>query len=263
MCIRDSGQTERYDDAGTNLDQTGSTEVATTTSTTMSYLMTSGAGNWATKGVAIKPITTGAHAASNPMIITKTITTPPRGFYRVLVRVNENGTGPDIRMGVSLDSSADPSVTGDYTALSGSSFHFVDIGTVTIPLVDTPDNMTAGSVTLRVAVYDVDTSNKDGYLNLDSLFLLPVDFGAAIVNKASGTNRILVDGISKHRVVTLLDTSDVVQSAPAAQSVMAPQVHPLGTRCYMVSDNSNADKDDGWVVDVTLEHRFLSLRGST
>jgi hypothetical protein len=258
-----ASQTERYDDAGTNLDQTGSTEVATATSTTMSYLMTTGAGNWASKGVAIKPNgATGAHAVSNPAVITKTVTTPPRGFYKVLVRVNEQGTGPDIRLAASVDSAADPSTLVDYTAVEGSAFHILDVGAVTIPNVDTPENMTTATTTIRLCMFDNDTSNKDGYLRCDWLMLLPVDFGSAFVNKTSAQDVILVDGLSKRRMISLLNTSDVVQSAPAAQTGVPPQVHPLGSRFYIASDNGAADIADGCKISLVMEHRFLSLRGA-
>ena len=258
-----AGQTEHWDQGSASMEGTGSDERAGSTTVTMGYT-SSGAVDWVTSTVAVKPLGIAEQrSASAPYVITKSVSTPPRGLYKVLIRVNEQGTGPDMRVGVSLDSAADPTVASEYVAVEGSSFHFLDIGTVTIPLVDTPENMTAPSVTIRISIYDADTTNKDGYIRIDSLILLSVDFGAAIVNKTSGTDVVLVDGISKRRMIVLVDTSDVVQSAPASQSGMPPQAHPLGSRYHMVSDDGAADKADGWTVDVRMEHRFLSLRGTT
>ena len=121
--------------------------------------------------------------------------------------------------------------------------------------------MTVPSITLRFAFYLTTTTTSQD-LDLDYLFLLPVDFGGIQVTKASGTDVILVDGISRRRMVWIIDASDVIQSLPPAQSGVPPQVHPLGTRLYFASDNGHADIDDGCTVNITLEHRFLSLRGA-
>ena len=83
-----------------------------------------------------------------------------------------------------------------------------------------------------------------------------------IVNKSSSQDVILVDGISRHRMAVIVDTSDVMQSIPPNQSGVPPQVHPLGTRISMISDNGHADLADGWKATITLEHRFLSMRGA-
>jgi hypothetical protein len=198
---------------------------------------------------------------ASPTIASEVVASPSVGQYRVLCRVLQGGTDRyRAAIGFTLGGlTVDPSVAGDYGAVQQTNMGIVDLGSLTIS--KPPDNMTIGSLTLRFAFY-VTTSMTTEDLDLDWVFLLPVDFGSMIVNKSSNQDVILVDGISRHRMAVLLDTSDVVQSIPPAQSGVPPQIHPLGTRLYLVSDNGHADKDDGWAVNLTLEHRFLSLRGA-
>jgi len=267
-----SGQTERWDrsfQGSSGADVTGSTERATGTTTTMDHTVstTGTSGAWAIIGVAVNGIggSGKGSAAATPAIFTVTITTPSRGQYRVVARLNEQGTAADIRVGVGYaygDITSDPSVAADYQAASGSEFHILDLGTLTIPPLTIPDNMTIGSFTVRLAVYSAEASNYDDELRLDWVFLVPVDFGSGYVSKSIAQDVILGDSISDTHRYVLLNTSDVVQSAPAAQGGDPPEAHPAGTRLYFVSDDGAADKDDGWTVSLTYEPRFLSVAGT-
>ena len=199
--------------------------------------------------------------AAAPTIASEVVASPSVGQYRVLARALQGGNDLyNLALGYTTGGvTVDPSVASDYADMQVTNFSLIDLGTLTIS--EPPDNMTVPSITLRFAFYLTTTTNSDD-LDLDYLFLLPVDFGGIQVTKASGTNVLLVDGISRRRMVWIIDASNVIQSLPPAQSGIPPQVHPLGTRLYFASDNGHADIDDGCTVDVTLEHRFLSMRGA-
>jgi hypothetical protein len=199
--------------------------------------------------------------AASPTIASEVVTTPAVGQYRVLSKIRQGATDRyRAAMGYTLGAvTVDPSVAADYGTVQQGAMGILDLGSLTIS--KPPENMTIGSLTLRLAFY-VTSSMTSEDLVLEHVFLLPVDFGSMIVNKSSNQDVILVDGISRHRMAILLNTSDVVQSIPPNQSGLPPQVHPLGTRIYLVSDNGAADIDDGWKATIILEHRFLSLRGA-
>ena len=199
--------------------------------------------------------------AASPTIGSEVVASPSVGQYRVLVRAKQGGNDLyNLALGYTTGGvTVDPSVASDYADMQVTNYSLIDLGTLTIS--EPPDNMTVPSITLRFAFYLTTTTTSDD-LDLDYLFLLPVDFGGIQVTKASGTNVLLVDGISRRRMVWIIDASNVIQSLPPAQSGIPPQVHPLGTRLYFASDNGHADIDDGCTVDVTLEHRFLSMRGA-
>ena len=199
--------------------------------------------------------------AASPTIGSEVVASPPVGQYRVLVRAKQGGTDLyNLALGYTTGGvTVDPSVAADYADMQVTNNSLIDLGTLTIS--KPPDNMTVPSITLRFAFYLTTTTTSED-LDLDYVFLLPVDFGGIHITKASGTDVLLVDGISRRRMVWIIDASNVIQSLPPAQSGIPPQVHPLGTRLYFASDNGHADKDDGCTVNVTLEHRFLSMRGA-
>ena len=156
-----------------------------------------------------------------------------------------------------------PNIAADYPASTSASagYEILDLGTVTIPPVATPENTTTGSFTLRLALY-LSTAAESKTLDLDWIMLVPIDFGSMYVSKTSGTDVVMTDSISDLRQALLLDTSAVIQSIPAAQGGDPPTVHPDGTRLYFVSDDGNADIDDGWKMSITVEPRFLSVAGT-
>jgi hypothetical protein len=135
------------------------------------------------------------------------------------------------------------------------------MGTVTIPPVATPENTSTGSFTLRLAIY-LSTAADSKTLDMDWIMLVPIDFGSMYLSKTSGSDIVLVDSISDLRQAVLIDSSAIIQSIPVSQGGDPPTVHPDGTRLYFVSDNGNADIDDGFKVSVTVEPRFLSVAGT-
>jgi hypothetical protein len=263
-----SGQTELSESSQITLSETTSWERAASTTVTMNH--TTGNAAWATIGVPIKPVAQGSTSltptAALPYVATQSISTPPRGLYRVLIRASEHGTAPDIRVGVGYSTGAitlTPSTANDYAALSGSAKHIVDIGTLTLPPIATPENVTIGAFTIRLAMYDVDGgSNEDGYIQVDWVMLVPIDFGSLYLSKTSGTDVILSDSISDLRTAAILNTSDVLQSIPSTQGGDPPTVHPDGTRLYFLADDGAADTDHGWTMAVRVEPRFLSVAGT-
>ena len=199
---------------------------------------------------------------SAPEVATVAISTPPRGQFRVLARV-DGGTGVwALGMGYSYGQiTVTPSTVADYpVSTSGvAGYEILDLGTVTIPPVGVPENTTTGAFTLRLAYY-MSTPLASKTIDIDWIQLMPVDFGGMYVSKASGTDVILVDSLSDVRSAVLLDASDVVQSVPSTQGGDPPTVHPEGTRLFFCG--VSADIDDGWKVKVTVQPRFLSVAGS-
>ena len=199
---------------------------------------------------------------SAPEVATVAISTPPRGQFRVLARV-DGGTGVwALGMGYSYGQiTVTPSTVADYTvSTSGvAGYEILDLGVVTIPPVGVPENATTGDFTIRLAYY-MSTPVASGTLDIDWIQLMPVDFGGMYVSKASGTDAILVDSLSDVRSASLLDSSGVVQSVPSTQGGDPPTVHPDGTRLFFAG--VSADIDDGWKVQVTIVPRFLSVAGT-
>ena len=260
-----AGETELFDQvASSNIHMAGYQRYATGTSTTMAPTW-SGSSGYYLITAAIQPATGVSSTPSSPVVLSKSITNPPRGLYRVLARVNEQGSSADVRLSIGYAQGAvtsDPSVAGDYIALDGSNFHIADLGTVTIPIFGVPENTDAGAFTLRVNAYDAQTTPSDSSIRLDWVMLMPIDLGSMYVSKTAATDTVLVDSISDLRAAVLLNASDVVQSIPATQGGDPPTVHPEGTRLYFVSDNGAADIADGWKVKVIVQPRFLSVAGT-
>jgi hypothetical protein len=221
------------------------------------------AGSVASAGQALV-LKAGGDQASIPIVCTVAISNPPRGQFRVLMRVDGQGARWSMGMGYAYGSiSVTPAVAADYPSITSASagYEILDMGTVTIPPVATPENTSTGSFTLRLAIY-LSTAADSKTLDMDWIMLVPIDFGSMYLSKTSGSDIVLVDSISDLRQAVLIDSSAIIQSIPVSQGGDPPTVHPDGTRLYFVSDNGNADIDDGFKVSVTVEPRFLSVAGT-
>ena len=262
-----SGQTQRWNaQVSTTTRGGGSTERASTstTSTTMDWTLESSQ-EWATSGVAVKPLATSISlGASSPLIQSKTVSSPPEGVYRVLARARRTATDVDNYLGIGYsygDITKDPSAQGDYQVMSGSAFAIYDLGSLTIPPLITPDNATSGPLALRLALYADGDGTSTTVMEVDWVMLLPVDFGSGFVSKTSGTDVVLVDSMSPgFKGLSLLDASDVIQSVPANQLGKPPEAHPDGTRLYFAYDEGTAaaialDAQ----VSITYVPRFLQV----
>ncbi|ANS03547.1 hypothetical protein [uncultured Mediterranean phage uvDeep-CGR2-KM21-C338] len=245
-------QTERSDVTAGDRGST-STERATGTSTTMSHTAANDA--WGIIGVAIKG---DIGTAAAPVVVTKSVTTPPRGTYRVLARVrNPDGAAWGVAMGFAYGGiTNDPSVAADYSSIGTGTtiWHWLDIGTLIVPPQILPDGATLGTLTLRLAFYRSSGTGDDGF-QCDSVMLLPVDFGSAYTSKTSSADRVVLDGISPAPSLSLWDSSDVFQSRPQQEGT-PPLVDPNGTRIYFVFD----DAVDATITDgATVAIRYIPL----
>ena len=222
-----------------------------------------------------------------------TIATPPSGQFRVLIGAfAKNGQGDsqtqtlnadDFQFGVGYTYGAfnlldltDPD-TASFVGLPSESMGvnttsnrtIIDIGTVTIPPISTPDNQTPASFVLSIFEHFDYLLITDGNVgqewewDIDFVMLLPVDFGANYVSKASGSDVILLDSMSDTKGLYLLNTSDVVQSFPSNQLGRSPEVHPNGTRIYMLAQTSS-DYTVGAQSTVSINYRprFLHVMGA-
>lgn len=249
-------ETERTDQLGST--ERGQTETlrASGAATSMTWALGTST-SWDAVGFAIKAAT-----AAVPLILTKSVSSPPTGAFVVLARANEQGTSPDVHIAISAQSSDDPSTAGEYPGdLSGTTFHTYFLGQIKLPVTETPDNATAGAVTLRIAVYSGQSANYDATLRIDSLILLPADFGYVQLSKTSGADVVLIDGYGNNPLsASLLNTSDVLQSRPSDQFSAPPTVGIDGMRGYVViDDDGGADIDDGVKVKVRVKPRVMAL----
>ena len=221
-----------------------------------------------------------------------TIATPPSGQFRVLIGAwAQNGQGSstltlnadDFQFGVGYTYGAfnlldltDPDTTS-FVGLPSESMGvnatsnrtIIDIGTVTIPPISTPDNQTAASFVLSIFEHFDNVSitgshnGQEWNWHLDFVMLMPVDFGANYVSKTSATDVVLLDSMSDTKGLYLLNTSDVVQSFPSNQLGRSPEVHPDGTRVYMLAQTTT-DYTVGAqsTVSITYRPRFLHVMGA-
>jgi len=223
-----------------------------------------------------------------------TIGTPvPKGQFRVLIGAwAENGQGgttltlnaDDFQFGVGYTYGAfnllnvtDPDTTSfvglpseSMTENTTSKRTILDLGTVTIPPVSTPDNQTEASFVLSIFEHFDNVSvsgthnGQEWNWHLDFVMLMPVDFGATYVSKTSGTDVVLLDSMSDTKGVYLLNSSDVVQSFPSNQLGRSPEAHPDGTRIYIMGQSTTFDYTVGanFSVSATYRPRFLHVMGA-
>ena len=200
-------------------------------------------------------------AAASPVVWTYPIATPPQGIFRVLARAaTPAGTGTRyLGAGYSYGGfTKDPSGTTDYVGMTHTDFRIKDLGVLSIPPTIVPAASTIGTFTLRIAMFE--STGTAGTIDIDWVMLLPVDQGMAYCNKTSGADVVMADSRTIPRAIYLLNSTDVLQSAPANQQGEPPEAHPKGSRYYFVSDDGTADIDDGWSVSFTYLPRWLQVR---
>ena len=155
-----------------------------------------------------------------------------------------------------------------------SSRELLDLGTITIPPISTPDNMTDGSFTLNIfAGWDTTPSGEslgnsisNGQIVnwfLDYIQLIPIDRGSNYTSKTAGTDYLLTDSMSKAKGLYIVNASDVVQSFPSGQLGRSPEAHPDGTRIWMMAQGtSGPTKGDLFTTRIRYRPRFLQVMGA-
>ena len=221
---------------------------------------------------------------------TWTIASPPHGTYRVLLAGKaRNGAGSSSTTtwnadkfkfglnytygGYSLLDTTSPDTTS-FVGLTSASLaegvyaadEILDLGTLTIPPVATPDNQTEASLDLIIHEYHTDTTTiqaaQELYWLIDWVALMPIDYGSIYVSKTDAANVLLIDSMSKVKGLYIMNASDVVQSFPTNQLGRAPQAHPNGTRIFMVGQDSAYDGTETYTVSITYRPRFLYVMGA-
>jgi hypothetical protein len=221
------------------------------------------------------------------------IATPPSGQYRVLVGgsqfLNNAAAGRTVnasnyKLGFSYtyggftllsDTAPDASSFVAFPAATiaegaTSNRDILDLGMVTIPPIETPDNQTAATFTLKIFVHYVEIGSSVGDLSagqyhdceIDFICLMPVDYGAFYVSKADAADVILLDAMSETKGMYILNASNVVQSFPSNQLGIAPEAHPNGTRIYFLAQDDSQTIADTFTVSITYRPRFLHVQGA-
>lgn len=215
------------------------------------------------------------------------VAAPPEGQYRVLLCCRMGNTAGEtlnadiVSFGLSyeygdflLHSDTAPP-TGIFLRLdsetvssapNASARNLLDLGTLTLPAIKTPVNMTAPTLKLKIFTRVSDGTSSSNlahnqylYAYLDFIFLMPIDFGALYVSKTSGTDTYLIDSMSDVKGLYLIDGSDVVQSFPSNQLGRAPEIHPDGTRIYMIANATAHTLADTFTLSLTYRPRFLHV----
>jgi hypothetical protein len=219
------------------------------------------------------------------------LSTLPYGTYRCLVAVKaseSSGSGNDknaaefsFGMGwqygeVSLLLTTRPAVasfvsmTADgISAGTQSDRELLDLGTLIIPPIATPDNMTDGVFTLNIycgwndGSYNAIQANQIVNWFVDYIQLMPIDRGSNYTSKTNDTDYILIDSMSNAKGLYLVDASDVVQSFPSGQLGKSPDAHPNGTRLYIMAQGTTGPtKGDTFTTRVRYRPRFLHVMGA-
>jgi hypothetical protein len=204
--------------------------------------------------------------ASPDAAATKTVSSPPRGQYRMLVRVKSDAFANDVRyaLGYSYGSlTVLPSVAADYTTPSNGSYRLDDLGSLAIPAVGVPDGEALPSIVFAFYMCNAGgggNAQNEGTLLVDYLFLLPINRGSVFASKSSAQDKWLVDGISRRPGVYVLDRSnDTVKTVPTWLGAPV-EAHPRGTRVYLLGHVTSGVISNGWNIKVTYEPRFLVVR---
>ena len=223
------------------------------------------------------------------------ITALPKGGFRVLVgvKVSENSGSGNAHnaaqwafgMGftygnVNLLSITSPA-TGSFVEMpaqavaagAASNREVLDLGTVTIPPVVTASNMTDGTFTLSIfcawdttpsgVSYNQVSAGQRVIWFVDWVMLLPNDRGSNYTTKTADTDVILLNSMGDAKGLFLVDASDVVQSFPSTQLGRSPEVHPQGTRVYIMAKGAaTSTKGDTFALRVRYRPRFLQVIGA-
>ena len=233
---------------------------------------------------------TGALAIGTYGKITFSIASPPKGQFRVLVGgLALNGQGAsttthydadDFALGLnytyggfSLLDTTDPDRTSfvafpseALTVNDSSAMTILDIGTITIPPIETPDNQTQASFDLIVHMAIIQSrdlgAEQELQFALDWVMLMPIDFGSNYTAKTDNTDVLLLDSMSQVKGTYILNASNVVQSFPTNQLGRSPEAHPDGTRIYMVADDTPYTISASFTVSITYRPRFLHVMGA-
>ena len=130
-------------------------------------------------------------------------------------------------------------------------------GTFTLNIYQTWDTTPAG------VSYNVISSGQRIDWEFDYIHLMPVDRGSNYTSKTDATDYILLDSMSDVKALYLVNASDVIQSFPSGQLGRSAEVHPDGTRIYMLAKGAaTLTKGDLFTTRVRYRPRFLQVMGA-
>jgi len=187
-------------------------------------------------------------AASEVARLNYTISTVPRGHFRVLAKAKiECDTPADydhIGFGFGWsygDRTRAPSdASGQYFTLAAEgTYEILDLGDIILPPIAESEIASNNSLELRLYLYskDVLTQSEFYMVYIDYIFLLPIDEGVCIIDDVVSTDIIIIDGISDPPIVAQI-------SGTAIQDLYNFRGTPFtmgreSTRIYVLRDDVN------------------------
>lgn len=193
------------------------------------------------------------------------LSSPPRGFFRVLIRarVDPNNADHYARMLFGLGynyggrTSAPVYASGDYQIpAANDTWEILDLGTVMIPPIAESDIAGNPTFNLRVYLYLTDANAFTGIndFEIDYIFLLPIDEGVIIIDDTDSADVLALDGITDSPAAYKLSGANVSEYLDYVGNVFT-----LGretTRIYVLRDDPPAGT---FAVDLKYLPRFLIL----
>ena len=181
-----------------------------------------------------------------------------------------NITTPNLASFVEM---TDGAAADTVTAGNESKRDILDLGTLTIPPISTPENMTDGTFTLNIFCGWDTTPSGENYSQIsagqrvlwwiDYIHLMPIDMGSNYTTKTAADDYVLLDSMSDPKGLYLVTSADVIQSFPSAQLGKSPEIHPDGTRIYILGkERLDNDKTDTYTLRLRYRPRYLQVIGA-
>jgi len=195
-----------------------------------------------------------------------TITTVPRGQFRVLARVRvsteDTNDFDHISFGVGWsygDKSYAPlEANGDFHECTANlTWEILDLGILNLPPIAESEIATNNALELRIYLHAKDTLQANEFYkwDLDYIFLLPIDEGVVIIDDVGTADVIAIDGITDPPNVFILSATDKIEDFP--DYVGKPfSLGRENTRIYVLRDDTNAVT---FASDIRYQPRFLII----
>jgi len=195
-----------------------------------------------------------------------TISTVPRGQFRVLARVRvvcddaNDYDHPGFGIGWSYGGRTYSPVEANgeyYTVSAHNTWETLDLGLLNLPPVQESEIAGNNTIELRLFIKSLDTFSigEDYNMDVDFIFLLSIDEGIVIVADVINTDTLAIDGISSPKQVYTIDGSDKVSDIRNSKGIPF-DLGRENTRIYILRDDN---KDMDFTSTITYQPRYLVI----